>query len=461
MLLTFAMMAGGLWVIADPLDTVGEVGRWANQGSLGALGSVARGTPSNGPRTLGESMRAVFSEAVEMPWCYLEFGNVRWCSDSAMLEPRLRRAASRLLAAERAKPDCSSSVAQPYCSAPVAGSATAITDRERLVREADSNGELFLAFPANGPERNSVKETGSLLHVICNAEDDTKCVGPAAAEAEFRSDGGTFPRMIGVVLIAVGSLGMVLLFGLIAMRLLVAAVLSLLMLLLAPIAVLAPALGDGGRAMFAGWATRLLGAVTSKLIFSFVFGALLTMQRILMSLQMLGWWTQWLLLSAFWWAVFLKRHQAFARVHSRGREPAAPARRSIARRVEEALETPRAIRRPARWATVKLLSSTAGGEDSDRPGRMISFGSRQTRARPSVSRQSPAPVPYKSPSAQPVAHESPSARPDPNASLPVDGVEEPVATGAPRAPEPKSPVMSDTVERYLPERFKPRPGGPR
>jgi hypothetical protein len=379
-LLTLAMMAAGLWVIADPLGTVGAVGQWANQASLSTLGAVAQGTPSDAPRTLGDSMRALFSAAIEMPWCYLEFGNVRWCSDPALLEPRLRKAASSLVAAERPRPGCASSAAQPSCASSVNGAASAIGHSEELVREADTNGALFLAFPANEPQRNSVKDAGSLLHVLCQAEDDTKCAGPTAAEAEFRSDGGTFPRMIGVVLIAVGALGMALLFGLIAMHLLAAAVISLFMLLLAPCAVLAPALGDGGRALFSGWATRLLGAVTSKLIFSFLLGALLTMQRTLASLEPLGWWTQWLLISAFWWAVFLKRHQVLALLHNRARAPAAPARRSIARRIEGALETPRAMLRPARWAKGKLLSPAPPDEGLSRPGRSIPAVSVQVTA---------------------------------------------------------------------------------
>ncbi len=80
---------------------------------------------------------------------------------------------------------------------------------------------------------------------------------------------------MGLVFIWAGVLGMLLLLGFIAMHLLGAAIASLLYLLLAPAAVLAPALGDGGRAAFRGWATRLLGAVMAKLIYSFVLGVIL------------------------------------------------------------------------------------------------------------------------------------------------------------------------------------------
>lgn len=337
-LLTVAMMAGGLWVIADPLGTVGVVGQWANQATLGTVGAISQGTATNAPRTLAEGMRAVFSGAIDAPWCYLEFGNVRWCSDPALIEPRLRKAASALLKAHRAN-----------ASTPAATRRT-----EELVREADTNGELFLAFPANGPERNSVKESGSLLHVICQAEDDTKCEGPAATEAEFRSDGGTLPRMIGLAMIALGTLGMALLFGFVAMRLITAGVIALFLLLLAPFIVLAPAFGDSGRALFTGWATRLLGVIGSKLIFSFVLGALLALQRILVSLHGLGWLSQWLLISTFWWAVFFKRHQAVAFLLNRRRDTTASARPAMEGPAAKTARRTRTILRPVYWAREKL-----------------------------------------------------------------------------------------------------------
>jgi hypothetical protein len=303
-------------------------------------------------------MRSLYRASIETPWCYMEFGNVGWCADPSRLEGRLRAAAMALVS---------------HGSAHGAASAQAA----ELVRSAGTNGALFLAFPANGPARNSINDEGSLLRAICQSEEATKCRGPAASEAQFRTDGGTFPRVLGLLAIAVGVLGMALLFGALALRLLAAAFLALFLLLLAPFAVLAPALGDGGRAVFAGWATRLLGAVVSKLLFSFVLGALLSMQRILVSLAVFGWWTQWLLLTAFWWTVFLKRHQAAAILQSAGRgggggrerggggaqsaggggrggDPAGGGRRQLAGRVERSLQTYGAVRHPRRWAQAQV-----------------------------------------------------------------------------------------------------------
>jgi hypothetical protein len=370
-----AMMAGGLWVIADPSGTVGLAGRWADQASLGTLAATVSGTPASASATLGDGMRSLYRATIETPWCYMEFGNVGWCAYPARLEGHLRAAALALV----------SHGAHSAASAQAA----------ELVRSAGTNGALFLAFPANGPERNSINDESSLLSAICQSKDATKCNGPAASEAQFRTDGGTFPRVLGLLAIAVGVLGMALLFGALALRLLAAAFLALFLLLLAPFAVLAPALGDGGRAVFAGWATRLLGAVVSKLLFSFVLGALLTMQRILVSLAVLGWWTQWLLLTAFWWTVFLKRHQAAAILQSAGRagaggrerggggahsaggggrggpEPAGGGRWPLVGRVERTLQAYGAVRHPRRWAQAQVNKRIAPAKPSaeERPHR--------------------------------------------------------------------------------------------
>ena len=78
---------------------------------------------------------------------------------------------------------------------------------------------------------------------------------------------------------------MLLLLGFIALRLLAAAIFSLLYLLLAPAMVLAPAFGETGRAVFRRWAAQLLGAVVSKLVFSFLLGVVFAVLTLLVDLD--------------------------------------------------------------------------------------------------------------------------------------------------------------------------------
>ena len=372
-LLTLAMMAGGLWVIANPTGTIGALGGWANEASLGTLGAVMAGTPDHPDRTLAEGNQNVFSAAIEGPWCYLEFGDVSWCEDAARLDPRLRAAALKIAATGGGEAPGQSAV---------------------LLRGARTNAELFLALPANRVARNSITTPGSLFNVLCGAEEEP-CRGPTAEQAEFRTQSGTGARVIGLAFIFLGLLGMLLVLGFIALRLLGAAIMSLLYLLLAPAAVLAPALGEGGRAVFRAWATRLLGAVTSKLLFSFLLGAVLAVERVLSSVRVLGWLTQWLLISSLWWMAFRHRHLALDFAHG-GRSGRGGRDRSLARSAHKALGTSRAVLENASWARrtfTRRASSVERREKLARAGgelareqasaqvlRSLELGQREARA---------------------------------------------------------------------------------
>ena len=93
----------------------------------------------------------------------------------------------------------------------------------------------------------------------------------------------------------------------------------------------------------------------SKLIYSFLLGVVLLMQRTLMSLTVLGWWTQWLLVSAMWWGAFLQAPPG-ARLRPR-RVPLRARTDSLLRhagRVSEALQNPPAMVRGAKWVKDKL-----------------------------------------------------------------------------------------------------------
>jgi hypothetical protein len=325
-LLMMAMMVGGLWVIMNPLGTVGALGAWANEASLGTLGAAMAGSPDHPDRTLAQTNQELFSAAINNPWCYLEFGDVSWCN---------ARPSSQLQAAAL-------SIAGDSHHAP-GRSAT-------LLRGARTNGEVFLALPANGPARNSINTEWSLFRVLCGSGEEP-CRGPTAGQAEFRTQSGTWARAIGLVLISFGLLGMLLLLGFIALRLLHAALASLIYLMLTPAAVLAPALGESGRTAFRMWVMRLLGAITSKLLFSFLLGAVLMVERVLSSIHVFGWLTQWLLISSLWWIVFINRHKVFELTH--GERGHGRQHRSIVGRAGDVLESRKGMA-TARWAKRRL-----------------------------------------------------------------------------------------------------------
>jgi hypothetical protein len=378
-----AMMVGGLWTIADPAGTVGALGRWADEAGAGTLGAVVSGSPANAPRTLARSMGGLFEGVVGAPWCYLEFGNVGWCEDPARLEPRLRAAGLAFVEHAHVAHCPSEEGLEPICKvleskAPArpAGGAAA-----RLMRAARTNGEIFLALPANEAARNSITDRASLLSVMCGgAESIDECSGPSAAEARFRTGSGTAARLAGLVLIGVGEAGMILLLGFIVLHLLGAEILSLVYLLLAPAAVLAPALGDGGRSAFRTWGTRLIGAVCSKLIFSFLLGVVLLLTRTLMELEAFGWWTRWLLVTVLWWGAFRERRRVLGFIAGEHRGQGAR-KGSLAERMKRQLEGPRAALRTAQRLRGKLSGTAPSVE---RRKRLERIGGERAKERADV-----------------------------------------------------------------------------
>ncbi|HEX2017039.1 MAG TPA: hypothetical protein VGN69_10115 [Solirubrobacteraceae bacterium] len=303
-----AMTAAGLWLIADPVGTVGAAGRLVNDAAVGTVAAVSNGSPSRASGVLGDDLRGVFEATVTGPWCYLEFGNVDWCNRPAALDPRLREVAMRLAGGGPLPDACRTGGDFTTCVSLARRGPGELARENALVHRARTNGELFLAFPANGTERNSIT-SDSLLRALCGSGDATQCSAPTAAQAQFRTEGGTWPRVGGLLFIAVGMVGMFALLAFVALRLLGAALLTVVYLLLAPAAVLSPALGDWGRGVFRAWAGRLLAALSAKLLYSVLLGALLLMLRVLTALGSLGWWVQWLLIAAFWWVVYVHRHR--------------------------------------------------------------------------------------------------------------------------------------------------------
>jgi hypothetical protein len=304
-----AMMVGGLWLISDPGGTVGALNRWSAETSTGAL-AAATGASGASARSLGDRLGSVFAQAVEAPWCYLEFGDVRWCEDPSRLDSRLRAAGTAVAAEATVQVSCARP--NPACAGRRGAAADALRASVEMLREARTNGSVFLAFPANGPQRNSITNSSSLLHVLCDSSDANHCRGPAAAQAQFRTASGTESRLAGLALIAAGLLGMLLLLGYVAARLITSASRSFVYLLMAPALILSPAFGARGRALFRAWTARLFGAIVAKLVFAFVLGVLLSVSAIIPRVPGLGWWAQWMMLACFWWTTFVHRRSLLA-----------------------------------------------------------------------------------------------------------------------------------------------------
>jgi hypothetical protein len=324
-ILTVGMIAVALWIIADPGGTIGSVSGLADEAALGTVAAATSGNPTEPVASLDAALGEVFDSAITAPWCYLEFGDVDWCRNPARLDPALAATARELELLYNAGATCGRRAPGLVVCAPGGSPEQRLYASTALaLASAKTNGALFLALPADGLARNQLASQTSLptlYGTLCGNSDPTDCTAGTAPQAEFRTASGTWPRAGGLLLIAIGVTGMLAALGFVALRLLGAALGVLVYLLLAPVAAIAPAFGQPGRATFRRWLTRLIGAALAKLVYSVLLGVLLLVAGLLATISTFGWWTQWLLISAFWWLAFEHRHTVLAAVIHERAEP--------------------------------------------------------------------------------------------------------------------------------------------
>lgn len=275
---TVALMLVGLVIVGNPAETVGRASDLTNQAALGIVSGATSGSAKQPVRGFGEAMTRVFDQAVLRPWCALEFSDVRFC-----------------LSAPRQAMDRDDLPDDPDVKAAYEKSATV--------------ADMFLAFEPNGEDevdqRNRIYETWK-----------DKQGDRLQAVVRIQKEASTGPRLALLAVIAIGQLGMILLFGWLAMRLLGYGGLALCLLLVAPVVLLAPALGESGRAAFAAWAKRLAGAVVAKAVYAVVLAVVLLATGALAELDSLGWIAVWLFQGVVWWTLFLKRDEIIGLVTS-------------------------------------------------------------------------------------------------------------------------------------------------
>ena len=325
----------------DPAGTVGALGDWANRASLGTLAVTA---PAERPRDpAARSPRAWASSSRRPSKCRGAIWSSATSAGAAIQRGSIPRFAP--LRSRSAGPSCDGQ--------PAAGSALRACRRlcasgtrtvavEHSARAAARRAHQRRDFPRAAGQRSGAQRdqrAESLLRAICQQLRRDDCRGPTAAQAEFRTNRGTWPRVGGLLLIVAGRLGMLLLLGFLALRLLAAAIFSL--------AVPDARAGGGARAgVRRRRAVRSFAAGPPAARRGRVEAAVRVPARcrargpgILEHLQALGWWTQWLLMSAFWWGLFARRHQVVQFASGAGRdERAHGVRRPVLRRVNETLD---------------------------------------------------------------------------------------------------------------------------
>ena len=296
---TVALMVLALVLISDPAGTVGHASKLADDASLEIVSAATQGDVARPEQGFAHDLGSLFDTTVLKPWAALEFGDTRWA-----------------LAA--AKPGSDVTNADVWLSFPAGSAQRTALYKLQKGESLDAGGLLgsivgFLATAPLSPLQHAIKLVQVGAHVLgggsTSVPDAFKSyVHKDPTKVRMQEAGGTFPRLALLTLIAIGLVGAILLFLYVGVRLLLAAVMSLLLLLLAPAMLLAPAFGASGRSTTVAWLKRLLGAVAAKLIYSLLLAVLLVASAAIESLA-LGWIATWLVLIAFWWGALLKRKE--------------------------------------------------------------------------------------------------------------------------------------------------------
>lgn len=288
---TVGLMLCGLVILSNPVGTVGHASRLANDAALGVLAASTQRSFEDPQRALSEAMAGLFDQTIRDPWCALQFGSVEYCDEPAKGEQTITNADVWLAYPAQSK------------------------QRRGLFRllkgeNPDGGGRPGVVDALGGPVG------GAALDLVGIGDEDKTdvpnevkdWVAKAPERATMQEAGGTVPRFALLAVIAVGMLGAVALLVFIGVRLLLASLLTLLLLLFAPVVLLAPAFGESGRATFVAWLRRLIGALSAKLIYAFFLAVVLAVAATVSRLE-IGWFGVWLIQASMWWGVLIKRDE--------------------------------------------------------------------------------------------------------------------------------------------------------
>lgn len=292
-----ALMFVALVLISRPQETVGYFSHLANQTVVDTLSVGTTGTVAQPAKNLADANRAVFDSVILHPWCALEFGDVDYCT--------ARRSGV--------------TVADVWLTFPPDGIARQMLFKRTKSGDSTASGLLDAAGSigwtlfgkadpgAAGSQFRHWYNTHKRVAKLAN-----KVVTRSPAHVELQESSGTMRRFALFVIVAIGIVGAVAVFGSIAIRLLIdGGLMLLLLLLLAPLALLAPAFGEKGRKAFLTWGERLVGALATKLVFGVLMTIVMLLSKILAGLEqpLGGWLPCWFVETTFWWMLFLRRNE--------------------------------------------------------------------------------------------------------------------------------------------------------
>ncbi len=291
MFATFALMLVGAAIILQPGATLGPLDQAGNKLASAGIGVFSgQGVSSN---SYASTTAPLWKTTIEEPWCALEFHDVTQFCMAPIIPQMAQQRDSVIQNIDKAAGD-QADAAYAKAHAP---------QEVRLLRTAKTNGQLFLAFPANWDARNGKADSWTLAQPL--VQDSI----PGGAELWYaRTSGGVGERIGTLVLIAIGIFFLLLLLAYVCMYLFAAAIMFVVLLMFAPFMILTPAFGDSGRVAFVNWLKKTLFMLLAKVIYAIFLGVVIGISLLLPAITApFGWWVQWGVWAIFWFLAWKHR----------------------------------------------------------------------------------------------------------------------------------------------------------
>jgi len=445
--LVFVVIA--LAFVTQPEQTIGRASRWSNDMSAAFLSLSSSGSVGNEQSAKQQASDQLFHLLVYQPWTVLDFGGLEHCVKTPVNGSSPQSVPVRPLSGN---PSRDAALSQQLQSA-----SEVQADGKLCVNNEIKYAPHFLAYPPESDDRNA--EYDALSNGDSSKlpdSDPAKHSGSyqlSAADkpaADAMGKGGQYQRLLLAVVIFAGELGAFLLLGTLSIAVILAQVLVLLLLAFAPVALVIGVYPGRGHDFFRGWLSRLATFLLRKAIYSLILAVLLAVAAAVGdAASNLGWLLSFGLEAAFFWAVFLYRHQLTGQL--------AAATTGTAVRPEDATLRLTALYAATRIARRALPQRHATHRASQRSPLDVPESADSLAAGP-ASRDAPVPVPATDrPTAGresdlPASETAPLATPPP----PVSGVETPSQGSRPSATTPP-PVAAGLPDRR-PSANRPAPG---
>jgi hypothetical protein len=303
--LLYCVLAIG--IVTQPERTIAPASKLSNQLSTALLSLTSQGSVSSEQQAKSAASDQLFDLLVLNPWTALEFGGIEHCTTTSAGHTR----------SVAVRPLSSDPTVDARLAAQLESGTEVDAEGKTCINNRNKYAPHFLAYPYQSPGRNSEHE--ALEH---GTDEDLPSSDPAKSDgsyplgkadepaAEAMGKGGQGQRLVLAIIILAGEIGAFLLLGALALGVILAQILLLTLLCLAPVALLLAVFPGRGHDFFRSWLSKLAGYLARKVIYSLILAIVLAVcQALDDATSNLGWLLAFVLQAAFLWTVFIQRNR--------------------------------------------------------------------------------------------------------------------------------------------------------